>query len=282
MFKLHRNLQCLSTARLRGLYDKLKDFFRPYVAPPDTLCLFLSYVPDGDHSVDANLLRDLQRLFPNLIVLTNTAPANENFSWRVYENKGYDFGFWYQAMPDLDLGNYSRLVLINNSNYLVRSRSLSCTMRWGEGCGYDFWGLTDSHETPSGLEQGKCYHVQSHFMVMEKTAIRHFAEFLGKIDFPRFYQINDPVLLREAIINECEIGLTQYMLARGLRVGAKFPARKFIPSVSTLDWQSTNMHMMLWEELINAGYPLVKKKIPNKDWPFLQNIHRVNRYLSDL
>jgi hypothetical protein len=255
------------------------DFFQPYVAPPGTLCLFLSYVPDGDHSVDARLLQDLQRLFPNLIVLSNVAPTDGKSFCRVYPNRGYDFGYWYQAVSDLDLSGCSRLVLVNNSNLLLRGRSLRTTMRWGDGCGNDFWGLTDSYEAPEGLERGLYYHIQSHFMVMEKAAIACFKDFFRKINFPKFYEITDPVALRDMIINECEVGLTQHMLGCGLRVGARFSARDFIPSVSSLDWQSTNMHMTLWEELIWAGYPLMKKKIPRGEWPFLANTSRAHRYL---
>ena len=258
---------------------RLRDKLRPYRAPNDTLCLFLSFVPDGNHAVDLRLISHLQKIFPNFLVLTNTPPAKKTFPFRVYPNQGYDFGYWHKATEAYDLVRYSRLVLINNSNLLSRRGELSSAMRWGEASGLDFWGLTDSHEAPRGMDEGSYYHVQSHFMVFEKKSLVCLADFFAAINFPRFYAITDPVVLRDTIINECEIGLTQYMLGRGMRAGAMFAAKDFVPSVSGLDWRSTNMHMTLWEELLKAGYPLIKKKVAHREWSFLPNIARVDRYL---
>jgi lipopolysaccharide biosynthesis protein len=224
------------------------------------------------------MIRDLHELFTRLVVVSNKKVEEPGIETLVMPNLGYDFGFLYRALQAIDTAGYEEIAFVNNSNVLVKSRSLYDLMTWGRSTGSNFFGITDSHEAPPGIDPAKSYHIQSHLLVFRGTAIKWLSQFWTEIRFDRFFSIKDQDKLRRAIISECEVGLTQFMLKRGEKPIARFNAD--VISVKYGKHRNINMHVHLWEELIGEGYPLIKKKIVSGEWrPLLKNIENRHKYL---
>lgn len=56
------------------------------------------------------------------------------------------------------------------------------------------------------------------------------------------------------------------MRKHGIKMGAYYSADEFIKKVSTVQ-PGANMHMVLWKELIDYDYPLIKRKLVNQNFP---------------
>jgi hypothetical protein len=114
--------------------------------------------------------------------------------------------------------------------------------------------------------------------VFRGTAIKWLSQFWTEVRFDKFFSIKDYDEMRLSIINECEIGLTQFMLKRGEKPMARFNVD--VISVKYGKSRNINMHVYLWEELIREGYPLMKKRIVSGEWrPLLKNIENRHKYL---
>lgn len=240
-----------------------------------SLCLFVSYT-ESDHQEDMPLIMALQRHFDKVIVLTNVAPAESVFQYIVLSNQGYDFGFIYRALQLVDVSDVDILGIVNNSQILLEGMDLDGFFNWFFDSSATFCGLTDSFEAPKGIEKSKSYHIQSSFIVLKGTAIPVLHRFFGEVGFERFFEMKDPKKLRQAIIRDVEIGLSQYMIKENQTLEAWFSATRFNPLHGRP--VDSNMHVFLWEELIKAGYPLMKKKIVNGSWDRLvpNPTHRYN------
>jgi hypothetical protein len=242
-----------------------------------SVCFFVCYV-EGDHKQDMSMIHDLLKCHNKVIVVTNKPLSVEGVQVLVMPNLGYDFGFFYRALGQVDISGYDMLSFVNNSNVLVKGRSLSSFFTWVIQQKSNLCGITDSFEAPKGVNPTRSYHIQSHLLVFKGAAVGKLLNFFKKIDFERFFSLSNQTVLRQSIINECEIGLTQYMLSEGesavSQYGVKQHAAKYNHPINT------NMHVHLWEELIQCGYPLMKKKILTGEWaPLLRNINNKNRYL---
>jgi lipopolysaccharide biosynthesis protein len=242
-----------------------------------SICFFISYT-ESDHRQDMPMIGDLHGLFTRLVVVSNKKVKEPGVETLVMPNLGYDFGFLYRALQAIDISGYEELAFINNSNVLVKSKSLHEFMTWGRSSRSNFFGITDSHEAPAGVDRTKSYHIQSHLLVFRGSAIKWLSQFWAEVRFDRFFLIKDQGRLRQTIINECEIGLTQFMLKRGEKPMARFNAN--VISVKYGKPRNINMHVHLWEELIGEGYPLIKKKIVSGEWrALLKNIENRHKYL---
>lgn len=240
------------------------------------LCLFISYNKnENDFNHDYRYINSLKKYFDKVVLVTNKKPKNYEGECLIFKNEGYDFGFFYKAINSLNLNLYNRIAFINNSNIVVKNRNLDNIFSWKNN--FDFWGITDSIEAPNGVNPKNSYHIQSHFLVFEKNAILFLKEFFKEINFERFFNIHNTDLLRQSIINKCEIGISQFMIKKGLKIGSYFSYSTIMNKYKKPN--NTNMHVWLWEELIREGYPLIKKKIVNGEWNFLPNLKNKNNYI---
>lgn len=57
------------------------------------------------------------------------------------------------------------------------------------------------------------------------------------------------------------MGITEYITEKGFSVGSMFEVKKFSPKYIKVPPDRVNMHIKLWKELIENGYPFIKKKI---------------------
>lgn len=233
-----------------------------------SLCYFVCYTETIPDNSDLRYINELKNHFDQVVILTNYEHMEKytDCEFEILENKGYDFGFLYQAINGKDLTRYHSISFVNNSNILLKGKNLNEFFEWFHQQDSKFCGLTDSSETVNGLDES--YHIQSHFLIFKDEAIILLQRFFSIINFERFFSIKDKKQLRHAIIIECEIGLTQFMIRNKIKPTSWFKSIEFSKEYN-IPLEKINLHIMFWEELIEKGYPLIKKKIVSKDQTIL-------------
>lgn len=227
-----------------------------------SLCYFVCYTENEIEDTDLKYINELKRHFDEVVVLTNYKLPIENIDceYLFLENKGHDFGFLYQAINGKDLSIYSLIAFVNNSNILLKNRTLNDFFNWLDLQDSKFCGITDSFQKAFPIEMADSYHLQSHFLIFKEEAIDLLQKFFLAVRFERFFAIKDKKILREAIIVECEIGLSQYMIRNKIIPASWFKVTIFSENCKT-PLEEINVHTMFWKELIEEGYPLIKKKL---------------------
>lgn len=216
-------------------------------------------------------------------------------------NVGWDFASWMSTLASFPwmIEESKRLLLINDSN-VGPLASLAPIFERGQKLGFDVWGLTDSWDI--------AYHLQSYFLCFESSALRsgRLSQFVEAFTFPS---------VKDRIIGSGEIGLSQFLIGRGLRLGALFPyealARTFIDSFSErvsrllelpenrfqaehavlsdnaelnflLDTiervrssAPVNPTHFFWDILLNEGSPFIKRDLLMKNPDRVAGLHRL-------
>jgi hypothetical protein len=200
----------------------------------------------------------------------------------VRRNIGYDFGGWRDAIETLGLprAETEEIIIVNDSVF-GPVRPLDTLMLRLDYTEADVWGLTESWQ--------RRYHLQSYFVAFGPRAIRAPA-------FQKFWKSVLPAPSKSFIINTYEVGMTQAMLAGGLRVAAVWnyetltkqilrsqlqdyletetqPGAKVDPMDLTR-WlhilrlrnaiaqrQALNPTSDLWRQLLLSGYPFIKREL---------------------
>jgi lipopolysaccharide biosynthesis protein len=123
-------------------------------------------------------------------------------------NFGHDFGAYKEgilAIPDRQ--ELARLLIANDSVYgPLKPIELSLDAMTPEHA--DVWALTDSFEIK--------YHLQSYFILFHRAALQ-------SVEFERFWKQLPFVGLKGWVIHQAEVGLSQRLLAAGIRLKARFP-----------------------------------------------------------
>jgi len=246
-----------------------------------SLLIFVSYNSGYIPLTVESYIKELSKYFTDTIMTTNLE-INIDLPYKImrFANKGRDFGPLCGALRSIDIEEYDRIAFVNDSNSLVGG--FKNIFKWSETCGLDCWGLTDSVEQYPDNPRKDPYHIQSHFMVFEKKALRFLLPFFDKIQFRQKIIPMKMPELREAVILSCEYGLTSYLKHHKLKVGARFPVKHWGPPVKRVDLSKLNPHLHKWEELIKMGYPLIKNKIIRGEWNHLikrpQSIEKYYEY----
>jgi Rhamnan synthesis protein F len=164
------------------------------------------------------LARSLRELGFKVVVVQNVAdlgkpafePGIDLFVAR--GNAGFDFGAWHATLNLLNgaAGDLTELVLTNDSVFgpLFDLAKVFEKMNAGPA---DVWGITDSWE--------RAYHLQSYFLVFKRSA-------LAGQGLSRFRKAYAHPKSKSGVIELGEIGLTQALLAAGLKVAAYCPYRE--------------------------------------------------------
>jgi len=254
-----------------------------------TLAIFVHY-SEKDYIPEYVLtyIKELKKYFNDIILATNNRNITNIFQINkldsvkcfLFKNEGYDFGLFYKSLHSTDLEIYDRISFINDSNILLKP--LTEVFKWGNNQNIDVWGLTDSYENVPNSKHIDSYHIQSHFLVFEKKSISSLLDFFDFIKFEEVFKLN--LSKRELwlkIVEDCEIGISQYMLSKGLKIGAMYQCEDFVKSGN---YKSINIHMKMWRELLQENYPLIKKKIITKafDPIYEKNVAKlINADLAD-
>ena len=195
-------------------------------------------------------------LLSNIKVLESTPVLSNNISLEFQENKGYDFGRFYTYYRTINRNNYNRIACINDSNFLINT--LDKILIWDQIDSFDLWGIVDSYEKPWFSTHKFNHHIQSHFLVLNNKAINLLDEYFESVKINDLLNEKNQKKLRRKVINDWEIGLTQFMKSKGLKIGHYLNSKEITKQFNIpLD---SNISHVLYKELLLNGYPLVKKK----------------------
>lgn len=232
---------------------------------PKSLCVFTHFSNKAGIPLYVQIyLHELTLHFDHLIFVANSEPKREiniqegkNIQLMLVKNEGYDLGMFYKAFQTIDPNEYSQIACINDSNILFNE--LQPIFNWSKNHTFDFWGLIDSYEKPWFSIHSDNFHIQSHFIVLNRKAIEKLPDFFSTIDFKQIYKEENKEKLRRAVINNWEIGLSQYLISKGLKHGSFIDSQSF--SGVYYSGKKVNITHKLYSELIESGYPLIKKKV---------------------
>lgn len=226
------------------------------------VCLFASYESQPRVSREViTYCRALAPFFDRVVLLTNEdrgpiINATEIPVAAVVQvpNAWYDMGMHWRVLKNAPLDSVKRLALVNDSCLLIRplDELFAATKP------SPFWGVADSFEI--------AHHLQYFFVVFEAEALATLRRFVDASDFNAY---GPNVDVRAIACRDFEVGLSVFMEANGIALhGVYSPAsmlatpavRDVQPDASRLAIQCINPSMMLWDRMLVAGCPIVKKK----------------------
>lgn len=251
---------------------------------PKSLCIFVHYgMQDRIPHYVSIYLSELSFFFDQIILVTNKQSLDEssishiqNLSILSVRNEGYDFGMFYQAFQTIDPTEYSQIACVNDSNILFNR--LLPVFRWSKQVKYDFWGLIDSNEKPWFSTHEENYHIQSHFIVFNQEALLKLTAFFESFNIREIFEEKDLVKLRRLVIDKWEIGLSQFLIHEGLSAGSYIDSKSYASKF--LNGKQSNVGYKLYAELIQAGLPVIKKKIIfRRNW---RDVFRTKNRWEDL
>lgn len=209
-----------------------------------SICFFASYFTQKELPYYISVyISELKKHFTEVVLLTsqfeltkeslNTLEDN-GIKVCFESNEGYDFGMWYKAFQKYDPDSYDQVALVNDSCILFKS--LDEVMNWSLSNAADFQGITSSEAISP--------HLQSYFLIINKNAIKHTIHYFTE---------HKLVPLISKVITTYEVGLSTYLVSKGLKLAAFIDNQEyrgeFSPYYHCIDYH------------ISKGIPLIKKKI---------------------
>lgn len=208
-----------------------------------SLCLFASYVNGiGLPYYTRIYLLELKKYCSKIIYIHSNDLDNISLEFlkenaiesQKVSNEGYDFGQWQKVLTEVDLVNYDQLYLVNDSCILFAS--LEPVFKWFNTNSIDFGGITES------LFPKK--HLQSYFLLFNKSTFK---------DLQQFFISNKASNNIHQVINDFEIGLSQYLISKSYKTGAYLSNNGYDGEFAPY-YQCVESHL-------NQGSPMIKKKI---------------------
>lgn len=187
-----------------------------------------------------------------------SCPSSTIMLMRVPNTKSLDFGKHWSVIRLLAeeksingdfLASIGRIALINDSCRIVRR--LKETFEWGSE--RQFWGMT--------LSDTISPHIQSFFLIFSgRKSIMALLDFWKNNDARRY----DNCKSKFELIRAFEIGLSTFMAKQGFDLEARFTYESICSTLSEskkpAHHKSRNVSFGLWDGLLEAGCPIVKKK----------------------
>lgn len=211
----------------------------------ESICLFSCFLIDHTLPIYLkNYIKEISRHFSKTILLTHRRDLQKldlRFLKSVdvellhVENRGFDFGMYYQAIGNINFSNCSQLALVNDSNVLCQN--LDPFFDWLRP-DLDMAGLLDSYEID--------YHIQSYFLVFQNSGVLLFLDYLRRKKIKK---------TKKKVIKTYEIGLTSFFRSKGLLVDSYFKVDDFV-----LEKFKNPCYFLIKTLLLNE-FPLIKKKI---------------------
>lgn len=248
------------------------------------VCFFLHYYPGATLPLYVKYyVNELINHFDEVRLITNTRKIDlkpgelkENIQIQFEKNEGYDYGLFYKGFQQLDINNYSQIACINDSNVLLnRLNPIFEREKFRE---VDFWGLVDSNEKPWFSKHPENYHIQSHFIVFNEKAVALLPEFFKSSRPEQLFPEKDPKQLRRKVINDWELGVSQFLLSKGLSHATYMNSKKLLKKYHP---RSSNVTHSLYRELLDEGYPLLKKRVLlQKKWNLFYRKRKIRNLVS--
>ncbi len=229
-------------------------------------------------------VNELCNYFDKVLIVTNKRDILQpdflpNIEILQVTNEGYDFGMFYKGYQHISGQKYTQIACINDSNILFGS--LKPVFDWANIQNCDFWGLADSENKPSYSTHPNNYHLQSHFLVFNQLCISYLDEYLNTLNINRIFETKKQKQVKKLVIDKWEIGLSQFFIGKGAKVGAYFSVKnlgEFSKAEKNMD--KLNITLDLYADIISAGIPIIKKKIitsikpkylfsKNENWQYL-------------
>lgn len=209
-----------------------------------SICFFASYFESNQFPYYVRVyLLDLKKQVTELVLLSTQMNLNaesleflneHKITLQIEANEGFDFGLWYKAFQKTDLENYDRVLLVNDSCILFKP--LNEVMSWSKQTKADFMGITQSEAIAP--------HLQSYFLILNKTCLPFVNEYFKQKGLLKSI---------EEVITTYEVGLSTYLLSKGLYMAAYSDNNGYTGEFSPY-YQCADYHLM-------KGIPLIKKKI---------------------
>lgn len=233
---------------------------------PKSICIFphFSLLNQIPYYVQIYVI-ELTNYFDKVLIVTNKREIDNNFSqpnieFLFVENQGYDFGMFYKGYQHIKDKNYDKIACINDSNIIFGS--LKPIFVWAEKTNFDFWGLVDSVNKPVYSTHTHNYHLQSHFLVFNQLAISYLDEYFEQIDMEKIFKITEAKEVKKIVIDQWEIGLSQFLLSKKLSLGAYFSVNNLNRFTQfSANIEKLNISLDLFPAMIEAGIPILKRKI---------------------
>ncbi|MBN7811786.1 hypothetical protein J0A68_12580 [Algoriphagus sp. H41] len=225
-------------------------------------CIFIHYGLEARLPFpEMRYLQELSKCFSKTTLVTNERDFKEDglppgVELLLVKNEGYDFGKFLKAFRRIDSERLDRLVLANDSNVLLGD--LKGFLKKGEALKAEFWGAIDSHEKPWFSTHQDDFHLQSHFLVWEKTALPLLRSYLGEVKVQEVFVAEDLKQVRRNVINVWEIGLSQFFLRSGSAPRAVFATEELARRWGKK--KKANLTIKAPGKLLELGYPFLKKK----------------------
>lgn len=200
-------------------------------------------------------VKELTKFFDEILIVTNDREISnteevisDNIRLFQVTNEGYDLGMFVKGLSFIKMADYQQIACINDSNVLLQN--LDFLFDWAASQPFDMWGLMDSHEKTQYSTHQNNHHVQSHFLVFNKGALSTLKLYLDELDLQRIIETKDLHQVKKLVINDWEIGVSQYLLNHGHQIGAYFHREDFVNKT-----EQPHIEMLL------GGMPTIKKKI---------------------
>lgn len=177
----------------------------------------------------------------------------------IRRNFGKDFGGIADALCLIGDLNVKYLALHNDS--MIGPLDESDLIPLAEKSNFEFHGVTESFFPK--------YHVQSSILYFKGQAVKFFIDFV----FNKYKIYNT----RDNIVNYGEVGLTQYMLGKPLRIGALLPVSKLISSAGGEANRFALSHINSQHDfglfmLTDCNFPYIKRELISQN-PAGKNIN---------
>ena len=159
------------------------------------------------------------------------------------QNEGHDFGMYLKALKEIDQAGISELCLVNDS--CIPLRGFDPVFEWFRSSDLEYAGLTDCYQTS--------YYIQSYFLMIKGNALKPTFDYFKEHGIQNRFS---------DVVRVYERGLTSHLQKRGCKTGTYFDSKNYNGEYIELDNA---------EELIEDGFPLIKKKLITKK---LRNFQR--------
>lgn len=159
-------------------------------------------------------------------------------------NVGLDFTSWKCGLNSISqLDHYEALLLANDSVFgplFNLEKNINAMQE------FDSWGFTDSYSVK--------WHLQSYFLYFKPNifcseAWSHFWNNVSAYDN------------KYKIVYEYEIGLSQYLLQQGFKLGCCYDSNQLIEAQYASDYYYRNMTLVAWHHLVEHGFPFIKREL---------------------